>query len=380
MIVARFHPSLGGTERQAMLLSSTLVDRGIRVYVLTRNHDQLSSVEELKGSEVHRFPLFGKSRAMHSISYILGTLLWLMIHRKAYQIIHCHQAYSPMTIGVIAKYLLNKKVITKITASNEYGEIREIQNLPFTRIRKWLLQSVDRFAVVNNRICEELEAFHIKKERVKHIPNGVIVPVKQAYMNTAQKQMRERLRLPQGRIAVFVGRLSEEKGLFTLLSAWKITLERHPEATLLIIGEGAHARSIEEDLRSEVQNLGIGGNVIFTGRVDNVMDYLLASDLFVLPSISEGMSNALLEAMAAGLAVLATDIDANRELVVDGLNGFLVEREKHEELAEKLIELLSDGELLERIGKEARTEIENRYAIEKVAEQYVNQYEELLRN
>jgi glycosyltransferase involved in cell wall biosynthesis len=172
---------------------------------------------------------------------------------------------------------------------------------------------------------------------------------------------------------LFVGNLHRPiKGLPTLLCAWKKVLEQFPQARLTVVGGGAN-----EDLLKQVQELGISTNVIFTGRVDEVRDYLLNADIFVLPSKREGMSNALIEAMAHGLPCVATDISGSQDLIKTGENGILVPVDNAERLAEGILYLFANPDQARQMGIQARATIEQTCDFKKVVPQYLNIYRKL---
>ena len=123
--------------------------------------------------------------------------------------------------------------------------------------------------------------------------------------------------------------------------------------------------------------LGIRDKVSFLGRKDNVAEYLQCADILVMPSVSEGMSNALLEAMACGLAVIATNIAGNNEVVAHLRNGVLIEPRNARQLAEALLYVLGDAELASRLGQEARKTVEEGYSLDQVVDQYMELYQSL---
>jgi glycosyltransferase involved in cell wall biosynthesis len=135
------------------------------------------------------------------------------------------------------------------------------------------------------------------------VPNPVILPQEPPPLNGAPR-------------ALFAGRLSEEKDLFGLVAAWEEVLHARPDAVLTLAGAGGSYRPIEAELHADVaRRPQIAGSIKFTGWVDDLPELLVAHDVFVLPSFEEGMSNALLEACAAGRLVVASDIPSNRAVL-----------------------------------------------------------------
>ena len=379
MIVAKYPPYLGGLERQAHLLSKTLTQKGIEVFVLTRNYTNLKKDELVDGVNIHRVSLLGTSVWLASLSYIIGSLYWLLKNKRKYNIIHCHQSYSPMSIGIIAKLFLNKPVIVKLTNSMILSEFSELKRLPLYKVRKFFLRKVDKFIALIPTIKEEAKRHDIPNERILIIPNGVNIKQKSSYFLNDKLSARSIIGLKKNnvKIVVFTGRLSREKGLDTLIKAWSL-ISRTIESKLFIVGEDDLSRNIANEIKVLVAQFDLEDSVIFTGRVEDTTDYLIASDIFVLPSIAEGMSNSLLEAMAAGCAIIASDIAPNKELIIDNFNGLLFKVGNELALSEKLIALLSNQLLCEKLGKTAKQTAIERYSIDKVADKYIQLYHELI--
>ena len=381
MLATKFYASSdmgGGLERSAHRLMEELLQAGHRIVVLTRNYDGLARREEIDGVPVERFPIWGRSRVMVSLSYLVQSLWWLMRHRRDYQIIHCHQSYAPATAAVFAKLLLGKPVLVKISTADEFSERRELERLPLFPLRRWLLQRVDRFVVVNRLACQEFAGLRIAPDRMMQIPNGVVVPREVAFDEKARQAARARLGLRWKSIVLFVGRLSAEKNLSTLIDAWPAIVRAQPDANLLLVGDGGTFRNVESELREHVHRLGLGQQVHFMGRTSEVSDFLIAADLFVLPSETEGMSNALLEAMAAGLPVVATRIPGNLEVIRDGENGRLVETHDAAQFSTVITHLLTSREEACRLGRAARRTVEERFTMQRIGQAYQTLYAELV--
>jgi sugar transferase (PEP-CTERM/EpsH1 system associated) len=176
------------------------------------------------------------------------------------------------------------------------------------------------------------------------------------------------------RRAVTVGRLSPIKDHATLLHAVRRVVDAAPTFQMDIVGDGP-ARPELEALR---ESLGLRGNVHFHGYQAQVAGFLAAADIFVLSSISEGVSIALLEAMASGLPAVATDVGGNREVVVSGETGYLVPSRAHDLLAAVMLRILSDVAGLERMGRAARQRVEGQFNLRTVVQQYERLYLECL--
>jgi glycosyltransferase involved in cell wall biosynthesis len=224
----------------------------------------------------------------------------------------------------------------------------------------------------------ELITIGIPPERIRIIYNSTDIPTSAAHCAESRMAIRRKLGLKYEKIAVFVGRLSEEKNIDVLIDAWELIIARHPDAHLMLLGEGGAYRNVEQQLRDQVDSLGLDDVIHFLGHVENAKDYVLASDVFVLPTRTEGMSNALVEAFACGAAIVATDIAANREICEDGVNSILVPPSNVEELAKAINSVLDSPELGARLGKAARRKAEEELTTEKMIESYLDVYRQAL--
>jgi D-inositol-3-phosphate glycosyltransferase len=182
------------------------------------------------------------------------------------------------------------------------------------------------------------------------------------------------------RVILFAGRLLPVKGLNYLIEAARLAQTR---PTVAIIGDEAPGYAgCKESLVQQVKRLGLGEQVLFLGRFarEDLEAGYEAADLFVLPSLGEGLPLALLEAMAHGRCILATDVPGNRDVVTDGVNGALVEARNPEALARKIDELLADDNLRTSLGAQARRDVEQNYNSSVVLNKILDVYREVQKN
>jgi glycosyltransferase involved in cell wall biosynthesis len=180
--------------------------------------------------------------------------------------------------------------------------------------------------------------------------------------------------------------LSSEKGVDVLVRAWAHVLVQEGDLRLSILGTGP----LQSELKTLCHSLGVAGKVDFMGLMYNVGEFLQEADLFVLPSRTEGLSNALLEAMSYGLPCIATRVGGNEELLESrqehirpgayaiGKGGLLVNSEDAEGLAQAILFLVRNRERRGEIGRRAREYVQENYSIERVADKYLALYQRLL--
>jgi glycosyltransferase involved in cell wall biosynthesis len=176
---------------------------------------------------------------------------------------------------------------------------------------------------------------------------------------------------PHDRLIGVLARLVPIKGVADLIHAAPIVLAEHPNARFIVVGDGPLAPG----LRALASELGIAHRCLFTGRYGDVRDLLAALDTVVLPSFSEGMSNALMEAMATARAVVATNIPANAELVRDGETGLLVPPRCPEAFAQALCRLLADPARAAAMGTAGRRLIDEELNVYRRVEEELSLYE-----
>lgn len=176
-------------------------------------------------------------------------------------------------------------------------------------------------------------------------------------------------------VIVCVSRLRQGKGHEYLVEAFHRLIPTNPTAWLLIVGDGDRQAEIEK-----LVNYGLGrSRIIMLGQRDDIREILSECDIFVLPTLGEGMSNAVLEAMASGLAVITTNIPVNKEVVTDMNDGLLVPTRDTDAIIEKLSVLLSDHRLRAALGKAARQTVERRFTAEVVLRKAIVLYQTLLK-
>ncbi|MFO7166543.1 MAG: glycosyltransferase family 4 protein [Chloroflexota bacterium] len=372
MITSVFYPSIGGAQRVVLDTARQLRARGVEVLVVTRHHRGLARYEEVRGLPTYRVGWGDAGKALAAISFILGALWLLWRLRRRYDVLHCHQMISPMTIGLLARALFRCPLVVMPHGSGDFGDVSLLtRRRPLTgRLRlAAAARLADAFVCISPAIRAELLSVGMPAARLWDIANGVDLEHFRPVTPDQRRALRSALGLPDGPLAIYAGRLSPEKGVDVLLAAWPATLQQVPDARLLLVGSGAQQAALEEQAR----RLGVAERVIFAGGCDDVAPFLQAADLFVLPSYSEGLPVALLEALACGLPCVATSTDGAAQVLQDGLTGRLVPPGDPAALARALAEALTAPDL--RVwGERGRSHVARQYALEDVVGRYLAMY------
>jgi glycosyltransferase involved in cell wall biosynthesis len=212
-----------------------------------------------------------------------------------------------------------------------------------------------------------------KPDQVIAIPNGV--PVERAQPRRSPAEVRAELGIGEAFMILSTGRLAEQKGLEYLIRAAKRLREDLPTARIVLAGDGP----LREQLSKLVSDLGLGDLVTLVGHRSDVGDLLVAADLVVFPSLWEGLSISLLEAMAAGKPVVTTTIGSNREVTNDGETAVLVPPKDPGALAAAIRSLATDPERLAELGREGQQAQRERYTLKRMLDAYLAEYDRLLR-
>ncbi len=317
MVVAiqAFSPHVGGAELQLERLVPRLADRGIRTEILTRAVKGSPRREPIAGSLVRRTPLAGES-PLASIAYVGAALAHILRRRSSIDLVHAQGALSPATIALGGR-LLGLPVLVTVLGTGTHGDLARLASKPLGGARARLLFRWARFAALSAEAEKELLRHGVAPERILELPNGVDVAAHRPASPHERLTLRRRLGMvPHRFVAAFVGRLHPVKDVDTLLEA----TARVPEMVLMVVGDGPERSRLE----AQARQLGLDERVTFHGQTSRVADVLRASDSFLLSSRGEGMSNALLEAMACGLPCLASrSVGGAAELLGEG-RGILV--------------------------------------------------------
>jgi glycosyltransferase involved in cell wall biosynthesis len=376
-----FYPVVGGGETQARLLAEGLLAAGAPVRVLTRRSDaNLAKVEHLGELIVHRIPPSGRGQLKKWGLALSGT--WSLVAlRREYDVVFVSGFRIVGAPTLLVCSVFGKTAVLKADSQGEMSGrffdagLAKIGLTPrvwpfrlFLALRNRVLKRAASFVAITDGVEQELREAGAEPSRIHRIPNAVDT-VRFSPPRTGEKTtLRLKLHLPvSDPIVVYTGRLVSYKGLPLLMRVWTELQTAHPRAHLLLVGEGGlDIHNCEAELRSSVLERGLEELVLFAGSVENVPEYLRASDVFVLPSENEALPGALLEAMACQLPVIATPVGAVPSFLEHEVNGLLVQPGDFEGLRAALQRLLDEPVLRERLGRAARITVVEGYSSELV--------------
>ncbi len=263
----------------------------------------------------------------------------------------------------IASFLRANKIDVLITKSRDLavaGIASRLGGNPLVLVRhglplrssfrkhSFLLKKLADGVITNTTSIKDLYEVNgwVEKDFTRVIYNGTVATNNVPSYNYSEK-------FPGKRIILTVGRLAAQKGYFYLIDAISMLNRQHNDLMFVVLGEG----KLHNKLLSYARKKGVSGSIHFEGFVDNVVPYLKGCDLFVLPSLYEGMPNAAMEAMSYGIPVILTNVNGARELIPDEGKGILIPPCDPEAIAQAVIRLKDDPDLRRRLGEEARRHI-----------------------
>lgn len=347
----------GGAERMISTLTAALNQGQYRIIVGLFRPGWLQEECEALGVRTSVMPLAGRF-----------NLQWFracfrLLRRERVALIHAHE-FSAILCGWIVAMLAGVPFVATVHGKNYFWEkLRR-------RVAYRLVSRQGALVVVSHDlkrfVCDKVG---VAEKRVQVICNGVA---------PAQTVSDEEVRICKAELGVsgcypllgVVGSLYPVKGHRFLLEAMPELLQRWPQARLLVVGRG----ELDVALKEQVEQLAIGANVHFLGMRQDVPRLLSVLDAFVLPSLSEGLSLALLEAMASGKPVVATLVGGNPELIDHGQTGFLVQPEDTRDLAANLVKLLSDPGMMQQFGRQAAERVRQHFSMGQMVDRYRNLY------
>jgi len=343
------HLNIGGISSHVLSLAKGFKKRGHNVYIASSGGELLTRFVQ-EGITYFPIPIKTKSELSPKIMISMCKLSSL-IKEKKIDIIHSHSR----TTQVLGCLLSRNSAVVHLSTCHGFFK---------TRLSRRLFPCWGRRIIAISKEVREhlIRDFKVEEKRISLIPNGVDC---EKFFNTnpgSGTEMRKRIGLGNGPIIGIIARLSDVKGHIYLIQAMASVLEKAPGAKLLIVGEG----KMKKNLMDLSETLQIEKNVVFLPSVAETTDVLSVMDIFVLPSLKEGLGLSLMEAMAAGRAVIGSDIGGIRSLLKDRDNGLLVRPADKSGLASAMIELLNNPGLRLFLGNNARVFIKHNFSQERM--------------
>jgi len=308
-----------------------------------------------------------------------AQILRELLLEERYEIVQaCDYDYLSSVAPMFLKKRLKAPIVLTTDAFPGYswsygnGFVDAVAKLYTYSIGKRILCAYDAVVLLYKALSEEAKAFGVPSERIRVIPNGIDFNRFGQGTNLPALKARFSIRDDE-KVLLYVGRLSGAKRIEILIRLTKILVKEGFELKTIIVGEGPDRNRLESLSRSMEEN------IVFTGYIqrDQIPNYYLLGDVFVLPSLSEGLPTVLLEAAAAGKSCVASNVNGVPDIVVHGETGFLVDKLDLDSYVHYVRLLLADETLRKRMGEKARVHVEESFNWGAIVNQYDGIYRQL---
>jgi len=369
----------GGTELQVLNLARE-IDRGqfdLSFSCLEREGDHLDAYEALR-APISEFRI---KRLYHPGCFLQQYRCASLMRKQRIQIMHSYNFHANVFALPAARLAGVPVVIASVRDRGVYLSAAQ------KRLQRQVLGLADRVLVNADSIRDWLVEQGLREERISVIKNGI--DLSRFPQVREPSTVRQELGIADSApIVILLARLDPQKGIDDFIKAVALVAPQHPQARFLIVGATLNCTDgvISEDtqypqeMRQLAKSLGVAEQIVFTGHRNDTPDLLGEAAISVLPSLSEGLSNTLIESMAAGLPTIATNVGGNPELVREGVNGMLVPVKSPEHLAQAMGSLLADPGMRKTLGARGRDMVTETHALPSVVAKTQRLYHEQLQH
>ncbi len=356
------HFNTGGIARYILTLSEALLSKGAEVAVASSGGGLEESL--IKCRIPHRQLCINTKFEFGPKAIMSGFKIARMVRNEKIDILHAHTRVSQVAAGVAS-------IITGVpyvTTCHGYFKKRARGILD-----TWGLKVIAISDAVGKHLRDDLG---VDSSRISLVYSGIDCPAfSRRYSSDEVAAIKKRVGLKPGPVVGTIGRLSSVKGQKFLVAAMKGILAEMPDAQCLIIGDGSE----ESSLKALAGSLGLGSSIKFIETCVDTRKYLAMMDLFIFPSIKEGLGIALLEALASGRACIASKTGGIEDIITDGLNGLLVDVGDPSGIAGAAIRLLRDDLLRKNMGEEGAALVRDKFASGAMADKVLELYKKVIK-
>ncbi|MDD5060419.1 MAG: glycosyltransferase family 4 protein [Candidatus Omnitrophica bacterium] len=351
------HVNVGGISSYLFTLASGLREKGHNVYLASAAG---TLTDQFKAAGIIHIPVSLNTKKEVSPKILLSFFkLKKIIKEKNIDLVHTNSRTTQVLGNLLSRYGKIPHIFTC------HGFFKP-------KLSRRLFPCWGEYVIAISREVKEhlIRDLKLDEGKIAVINNGV--DIKKFGDFSQRETMRKKLRIGSEPLIGIIARLSDVKGHIYLIRAVYRVIKTFIPVKLLIVGEG----KTKDSLVKEVENLGIKDNVIFIPEAQETKDVLSAMDIFVMPSLQEGLGLALMEAMAQGLAVIGSEVGGIKTLINDKVNGLLVSPSSVQELVDAIILLLRGDNLRRKLGASARVFITENFSREGM----VNKTEDIYKN
>ena len=369
-VVSYFHPFASGAERQALAQGLELVRRGHRVHVITRSVPGYPiDDEEYQGIFIHRWVRTWDRGPLFGLSFVAGVRRAIRRLRGELDLVHTHQAlWEAVATGLVAGRPSGIPTLVQPASSGYYGEADELRRTRGSRVLRRIILRNTAFAAISAEIERQWLELGVPRDRLFRTASGVDAD----HFHPGTSRLEGGL-LPAPARGLHGAHAPPEEPAAAArrLDAGRPPDTGQPRPDRPRCGPGGAQGAWPREQ-------GIADRVQFVDAVADPADHLRAADVFALPSVAEGMSNSLLEAMATALPCVASGIGGNTDLIEDRRTGRLVAESTPDAWASTLVELIRNPAEASSLGAAARRLIEERFSLRVVVDRYLELYGQII--
>jgi len=372
-----FPPHFSGAGLQTLTLAKELSKQGVHYFFVTVDNTGLPRHDTYQGFDVYRIADGPKKHG----EFVLWWNLFRTLHalRQRFDIIHASgSTYRNSAVGIIGK-VLGKKSLTLVSMA--HNDLYPIGRTRAGKAQKYLLSYVDRYVSLSRQISEEIDSLPLDHAKSVEISQGVDTERFSPVDASERSRLRKQLNLPERPMALFAGVFDSRKNIEWLVHTWIKHRQRLFGWCLLLVGPTSRDRreaGLRERLQELVRQEGLDQEILFRDFSPTPEDYYRSADLFILPSLNEGLPNVVLEAMSCGLPCVVTRISGTTDIIDHGNSGMMFEVNDERSFLDAITPLLGSADRRRTIGNQASVEIHNRLSSKKSAERYLRLYQTML--
>jgi glycosyltransferase involved in cell wall biosynthesis len=379
LVTQRFWPLAGGAQRLLANLAVDLAGRGCEVTVLTaRWHPAWPTEIGFHNVRVVRMPHAPEGR-WGTFRYLVSLARWLRRNVDRYDLV-CVSTLQREAYVALRTVGRRVPVVLRAERAGTRGDCCWQAETRCGRRIARRCATAPAVIAPSQAVAQELATAGYNREQILLLPNGVPIPP----LRTPASRAEARAALAEAHpafdiadttpLAVYIGGLHRPSGLRTLVAAWEAIVARWPNARLWLAGEGAEHNA----LLRQIEVLNLTGRAMPVGTFDATDELLAAADLFVAPSAEPGSGVSLLEAMAAGVPVVAADVAANRQRIADGREGLLVPAEDTAAFSAAMHRLIDEPEFASSLGASARQRAEAEFPLARMTAEHAALFRRLV--
>ncbi|MBU6175712.1 MAG: glycosyltransferase family 4 protein, partial [Planctomycetes bacterium] len=309
-----------------------------------------------------------------ALLFKLSLTYFLLLYGRRFDVWHVHQIGVTACLAIILGKLLRCPVVFKLTGTGSIGIESEIRKLPLSSACRCISKYANAYICPSLQTIEEAIAFGLNQSRLFLIPNGVDCDEYRPVTADERATIQKEYGLSGKSVVLFVGRLSPQKNLQSLIQAWsKLSEVHHRDWTLVLVGDGPDRATVQ----NLIQRHQLHSSVRLIGQQDNALHWYQIADLFILPSLAEGLSNALLEAMSTGVPVIITNVSGVEETVARANCGLITSNEKPDGLSDSLQYFFDATSTLQTMGLRGRELVLKEFSLPQITQKDITLYRDL---